>query len=191
MATAIFLANNLQGARDVDAIGFDAVENFRVRQHAKVTSHPVQDGSDTADHYYQDPVVVSFSGAISPWNFTGKGTDATPLDFIRTVEQTIVNKQPFDLFLSEDLQSIPSCLITKFEYNRAAKEGKSILVDVDVQQVRIVSRAVEVDIENFALAEDVKEQGQDTENGGDSVPKTVGFEDIEAVFRITTTLGGG
>lgn len=191
MATAIFLANNLQGARDSDAITLDAVENFTVTENAKITSHPVEDGTTTSDHYFLEPTTASFSGVISPWNFTGQGTDATPEEFIRSVKRNLVGKVAFDLFLSDDLQSIPSCLITKFEYRRSASEGKSILVDVDVQQIQIVRRARQVDIDDLALADSVSEQGQNAIDEGDATPKTSALERAESFGRVIKVVGGG
>lgn len=192
MATAMFLSNNVQGARDVDAVTFDAIENFKVSQTAKVTNNPVEDGSTIADHYVLDPKTVSFRGVVTPWNFSGKGSDFTPLQLIQKFESTMVGKEFFDLYLSTDLQSIRNCLITRFEYDREAKEGQSIVVSVDVQQILLVPKASQADITDLTLAPDVSEQGQTEADGGDgSVSVNTSFVNkYESAVSIGRTLTG-
>ena len=171
----IFLSNNIKGAKDEGAIGFDAVMEWSVEESARVSSHPVEEGSDVSDNYSEEPVKVSFSGVITPWDFTGKGVQENPEEFIRKLQKAKKDSSPFDIFLSDDLQPITSCLITRFNYQRTAKEGKSILVDIEAQQVKITSSAEETSIDDLALSDDVKEQGQGGVDGGDGTPQKLTY----------------
>ena len=168
---AIFLSNKVQGADAVGAIGFDAVEEWTVKESSTVSTEPVQDGSNQSDNYYENPTTADFSGVVTPWNFAGKGTNLTPEEFIRTVQAAKASKEPFDAFLSDDLQPIPSVLITDFTYGRTSDEGRSIKITMTVQQVLKAQKATAVNLNDLNLAPEISQQGQDKVNNGDSQTK--------------------
>lgn len=184
----IFLSNKIQGAGGVGAIGFDAITDWEVKESSKVSTEPVQDGSNVADNYFDDPIVASFSGVVTPWNFAGKGTKSTPEEFIRQVQLAKKSKTPFDVFLAKDLQPITNCLITDFSYSREAEVGDSIKITMSVQQIIKATKATEVDLNDLNLAPEVAEQGQDSTDNGDSQTKkyTVAVDRADAFVKVVT-----
>lgn len=189
---AIFLSNKIKGAKDAGAIGFDSITEWSVDESAKVSSNPVENGADVTDNYSLEPTQVSFSGVVSPWNFTGKGTDNTPEEFIRKMQNIKQEGTPVDIFLSDDLQPISSCLITSFTYQRTAAEGQSIKINLTAQQIRKVSRGEAVLLDDLALAPDVSEQGQGSQDGGDAPTQrnTYVLSTLDSGIRVVTANQG-
>lgn len=174
----MFLSNKIKNVTDSDVIGFDAIEEWEVTESAKVTSNPVEDGSNIADHYYLENTTATFSGVITPFNYGSSGVDEDPDEFVRAVQALKSSKVPFDLYLSTDLQPITNCLITSFSYKRTQKEGLSLLIDMTVEQVDIVEAAAETTISKEYLASDVEAQAQSTTDGGDASSKNTTLQDV-------------
>lgn len=175
-------------------IRLDAVESFNKTLTSQLTKHPVESGSDYTDHVVVENQVVQFTGIISEIKFRNgllelfsvpETADKTlsPQDFVTEVEEVILSRVPFDLYLDEDLETLENCIITSFDILRNPSIGKSFKVSISVEQIRVATQAEATTVE--APNEEFAKEGTDTEDKGGQATEQVG----ETIFSKAVSSG--
>ena len=162
-------------------IRLDAVESFSSTLTGSPTMHPLENGSTVSDHYKLNNKRISFSGIISDFKLhgvdqigidpVGELSTLTPADFVSEVESLMKARQSFTVYLDEDFNPIPDCVITSFDPSRTVQVGKGLRVAFSIEQLTISERARLTTIE--VPAEVFEADGSETQDQGQQSTKTV------------------
>ena len=131
MASAISIIRASDGA----TFSFDVVEYYTLTSSVDVTEHPVEQGSNIADHAQVKPKVLGFAGIVSetPFDYidTAGGPDRIKraLDFLDSIAGQLCT------VVCEVFGTYENMAITRYP----ARRGKLRKIDVDVEfkQVRL------------------------------------------------------
>lgn len=133
------------GSVDVGFVKLDASLEERHVASAEVTDHPVEEGSDVADHVKQSPDELTVTGIVTnhPVVYLASLTEEagraeTALENLRDIKE---QGQPVDVITS--LREYSSMVLTRVDTPRTAKIGDAIQVTLDFKRVNVVkSKAV-------------------------------------------------
>lgn len=139
-----------------------ATTDATVSYDSKVTSFPVQDGSDSTDNVVLDPVMISISGII-----TDVSQSAALLSFSRFLEtddqktkvknyiselEVQLNKKQLFTVVLPTINKVETCIVTSFTITKNNKlAGDAWLVSLNLQKVRqaIATTVVSASAEPF------------------------------------------
>lgn len=128
-----------------DRLFIDAAVSVNRQFPNRVTSHPVEDGTDISDHVVNDPRVFSIEGVISDAAFQldadndpipgGPGRSvlaAFTLEDMRDNGELLTLETPNDIYFD--------VIITDLSIPRDAQTGKSLVFTITLQQITTVER---------------------------------------------------
>lgn len=127
-------------------IEFDSTVELVTDFSGNVSSHPVEKGSRVTDHFTRENPVFTMRGVTSNASYlgvdeanvtgnTGKRTKNT-YDALKAM---YLNASLFTLVA--DLDSYPNCIIKNFGFTQNAQQAESLHVDLEIEQLRIVTSA--------------------------------------------------
>lgn len=126
----------------------DATEEYGKSYSAQVTTHPVSDKTDRADHYQVDPVTLQFSGVISndsiniyEWaDGLGVGTSRCQA-YVQRLEK-IFKEKILVVIRMPDTPSTENCMITSLSITRDVQWSNGFRVSITAQQIMLASGAI-------------------------------------------------
>lgn len=126
----------------------DATEEYGKSYSAQVTTHPVSDKTDRADHYQVDPVTLQFSGVISNDSIRiyewaaglGVGTSRCQA-YIQRLEKIFKEKILVEIRMP-DTPSTENCMITSLSITRDSQWSNGFKVSITAQQIMLASGAI-------------------------------------------------
>lgn len=126
----------------------DATEEYGKTYSAQLTTHPVSDKTDRADHYQVDPVTLQFSGVISndsiriyEWaSGLGSGTSRCQA-YIERLEKIFKEKILVEIRLP-DAPSTENCMITSLSITRDSQWSNGFRVSITAQQFMLASGVI-------------------------------------------------
>lgn len=126
----------------------DATEEYGKSYSAQLSTHPVSDKTDRADHYQVDPVTIQFSGVISndsiriyEWA-AGLGTGTSRCQaYIERLEKIFKEKILVEIRLP-DAPSTQNCMITSLSITRDAQWSNGFKVSITAQQFILTSGSI-------------------------------------------------
>lgn len=127
----------------LDPIILDATEDYGKSLSAQITSHPVGDKTDRADHYHVNPITIDISGVISNdklhiYNWV-RNLGQNVLQ--QTVERLegIVNKKILVRIEIPDTPVVDNCLITSLSITRDSRLSNGFRVNITAQQITVLT----------------------------------------------------
>lgn len=126
----------------------DATEDFGKSYSAQLSTHPVSDKTDRADHYQLDPVTLNFSGVISNDSIKiyewaqGLGTGTSRCQaYIERLEKIFSDKTLVEIRMP-DVPSTKNCMITSLSITRDSQWSNGFRVSITAQQFMIASGTI-------------------------------------------------
>ena len=133
LATKFVLSNGMTIQPDTcTAIGHGAT--------AEATVHPVEDGSSIADHVIKKPLSLSLTTTWTPRpvdeSYQPQGADRG-LEAFQILVATLQARQPIQIYT--DGQVYDNMILQSVSMPRAFEDGDGRVINVDCQQIQIVS----------------------------------------------------
>jgi len=167
-------------------IEFDSTVELVTDFSGNVSTHPVEKGSRVTDHFTRENPVFTMRGVTSNAQIlgvdeanvtgnTGKRTKNT-YDALKAM---YLNAALFTLVA--DLDSYPNCIIKNFGFTQNAQQAESIHVDLEIEQLRIVTSARAVAL--VPVAAEFADDSASNTNRGVTSGSEVGEEELPLIFR--------
>jgi hypothetical protein len=132
----------------------DATTDMSYTLAGRTTDSPIEDGESVSDHYIQAPSVINFSGVIT--DVVSLSSKTNKLDTKGYIEGLIAlknSKIPFTVMISENLDSIKSCVFTSLNITNTGEFGirnvggnlySAYKINFSVKQIRLAAAATDV-----------------------------------------------
>jgi len=126
-----------------DRYQLDATVNVSYKQSGTVTSYAVEEGTDSSDHYKQNPDTVHFEGVISKVKFLRNSKVKTDLAIFEKGMQDLKRSGKFfACSFSNNLDTMKNCLFTDLTMSRDPKSGLHAMnVRFTITQTRVSNQA--------------------------------------------------
>lgn len=145
-------------------ISFDCITSATINRTATITSHPTERGSPISDHVFFSNLTIGMSGIVTDLNLYNpqsrtaggsvffdadgniKAANLTPTEsafellkqvfegtsLVTVIESTVVG---------EEVESYTDCVIKSLSKKDSPENGGSVMFDVELEQIRLVSVA--------------------------------------------------
>lgn len=120
-----------------------------IREDAKATSHPIEDGSEVTDNVVNSNASISFNGIISDIkSFSPYLTSGTSFndqksvqDYISALRRIKDKKERFTVYFDSRFSGFNDCIITEFSLDTDSNTFKAYQVQLGFKQLRVARRA--------------------------------------------------
>lgn len=185
-----FIAGGLTPSSNVGPqqpfIEFDSTVELVTDFSGNVSSHPVEKGARVTDHFTRENPVFTVRGVTS--NTPVLGTDEANVvgstgkrtkNTYEALKGMYLNAHVFTMI--SDLDSYPNCIIKNFGFTQNAQQAEALYVDLEIEQLRIVSsaRAVALVPVQASKADDSAPKV----NRGVTSGKEASEDDLPLIFR--------
>jgi hypothetical protein len=162
-----FKGNRIYG---VGNIAFDLVLSETHNFTSKVTSHPVEDGSEITDHIYNDLENGSINGLIS--NFSLNSTGAVT-NRAQSVFEALISlwRERTPVTIRTVMRVYENVVITSMPFLREASQGESLPISISFRKIEVVKLeeiTVELSIKVADLSTDINKQVSPEVNVGET-----------------------
>lgn len=125
----------------------DATEEYSKNLAASVTSHPVGDKTDRADHYHVNPLTVELSGVISNdklhvYNWVNNLSGKSPIQQTVLRLEGLVNNKTLIRIEIPDTPTVENCMITSLSITRDNKLSNGFRVKLTAQQIMVIDEDI-------------------------------------------------
>lgn len=147
------------------AFVFDVTDSETHEQPAKVSKHPVEEGSDITDHVRAEPLRLKMSATLSATPF--RKQDQKP-DRLATKHDELLAlvEAGTPVRVVTGLKAYDDMVLSMYKTTRSSNTGQALDAQLDFVQVRRVAHA-EVDIPAGILKRKVRPGGQSKKNKGE------------------------
>jgi len=154
----------------VTRLKLHATTGYSIKRNSKMTSQPVSDGSNRADHYTNNLASITLSGVIAdqinPFRLNRK--EKTSQEYVEEIMRMQSTKQRITVVLPQ-IGFFSNCMITNFTPTRRTGTGLGTEVSITLQRILVATlgttRKVRV-LDNDLTAEESINSTIDV-NGGD------------------------
>jgi len=174
-ASLFFKDNRKYG---VGNINFDLVLSENHNFNAKVTSHPIEDGSEISDHIENELENGTINGLISNFSLN---TAIITSNRAQDVFEALVAlwKEKTTVTITTVLRVYENVVITSMPFMRDASQGDSLPISISFRKLRIVKLqevVLELSVKVNDLESDVNKQVVDEVDIGETTtePETLG-----------------
>lgn len=159
----ILSATGIRDKKKIGSLAIDCVIDENITLSSNVTDAPIETGESIADHAYNDPIKLSFTGIVSDsdparalQNISNivRTAVTNPRDILNTIKntyktlprleayETLVqiwqNKEPIDVVMG--LETYTRMMIENISIPRNADSGDALFFTADLKQVTILPR---------------------------------------------------
>lgn len=146
-----------------EAFLFDAVVTLGVAESSELSKHPVERGADITDHIQRHPLQLTLKGTLSDTPLLpaapSPGRYQAMLDRLRALHRA---GEP--LTVTADLEVFEQLVITSLDYERSAKAGRSVEVELAMEEIILVNQVV-VEIPEIILRDRAAQRSSDANVG--------------------------
>lgn len=177
---------------NVEPIILDATIEFTKTFTAQVTTNPVGDKSDRADHYHLDPITINISGVVSndsinvyEWARSFGGT-ARAQQYVERMQRLFETKRLVEIRMPDGLTT-ENCLITSLTISRDPQWSNGFKVDISAQQIQVLTGEITKKPNNAKKDKVTKTAKKGTQSTTDATLKKGSDGEIDIKQQETTT----
>jgi hypothetical protein len=145
----ILSATGILDKKKIGSLAIDCVVDENITLSTNVTTAPIETGESVADHVYNNPIKLNFTGIVSdsdPARALQNATSTTTsgfkqmprLEAYETLVQLWQNKTPIDVVMG--LETYTNMMIENLSIPNNADTGDALFFTADLKQVTLLDR---------------------------------------------------